>query len=61
MKFCTASHIESGKQWVFAEVASPPKRSRLRIHPQLEFDQKVLLTGTLAVLYRIHSPNVELL
>jgi hypothetical protein len=59
MKFCTASHVESGKQWVFAEVTSPPKRSRLPIHPQLEFDQKVLLT--LAVLYRIHSPNVELL
>jgi hypothetical protein len=40
MKFCTASHIESGKQWVFAEVASPPKRSRLPIHLQLELTRK---------------------
>jgi hypothetical protein len=40
MKFCNASHIESGKQWVFAEAASPPKRSRLPIHLQVELTGK---------------------
>jgi hypothetical protein len=59
MKFCTASHIESGKQWFFCrsrfstEAVPSPHLSATGI------DQKVLLT--LAVLYRIHSPNVELL